>query len=306
MKLFAGLIALTFGVAIAAVAGFFSVTGLAALFAAAFWPIIAMGGVLESGKIVAAGWLHANWLNPHVSVLHKTYLISAIGALMLITAIGIYGFLAKSHLDQEVPLGTVTLQISQRQQQIDTDRDNIKRLNDRQTQLDAAVNSLIQQNFVLRSQSLRNQQKIERGQIATDLLAGQQDIDRLSRELLPLRMQTNDVDAKLGPVKYVAELFGWSNPDTAVRMVILILMFAFDPLAVVLVLSGCISMREWFDRAENPTPSEELHQQPIAPVIVRSLPQSDDKQTILAMLRRNPGIVEDVIDTVLEWHEQHR
>lgn len=317
MKLFSGLIAMTTAVAIAAVAGFFSITGLAALFAASFWPVVAMGSVLECGKIVAAGWLHANRHNPNVSILHKGYLAAAVIALMLITAIGIYGYLAKSHLDQSIPLGTVNLQIEQRQRQIDTDHDNIQRLNVRQAQLDAAINSLIQQQYVLRSQSLRTEQKTERDQIATALLAAQQDINRLSQELLPLQMQTNDVAAKFGPVKYVAELFGWTNPDAAVRMVILILMFAFDPLAVVLVLSACTSFSEWWEQqpirepdAPKPAlPETSFYDQPIPPVIIRrsEKPNPDaDKQTILAMLRRNPSVVEDVIDTVLEWHEQHR
>lgn len=308
---------------IASMAGFYSITGMASLFSASFWPIILMMASLESGKIVAAGWLHANWRNPRVSFLHKGYLAAAILALMLITAIGIYGYLAKSHLDQSVPLGTVHLQIDQRERQIATDRDNIQHLDTRQAQLDAAVDSLIQQNYVLRSQSLRNQQKGEREQIANARFAAQQDIDRLSQELLPLRTQTNDVAAKLGPVKYVAELFGWTNPDAAVRMVILILMFAFDPLAVVLVLSACTSLSEWYEqrltREVMPEPEPSLppeasfYQQPIEPIIIRSTHKSiddvdpeSDKQTILNMLRRSPGIVEDVIDTVLEWHEQHR
>src|SRR4051812_43974174 len=114
MKLFSALIALVFAIAIASVAGFFSIIGLASLFAAAFWPVVLMGAVLEGGKLVAAGWLHANWHNRNVSPLHKGYLTAAILALMLITAIGVYGFLAKGHLDQQVPLASVSLQIAQR------------------------------------------------------------------------------------------------------------------------------------------------------------------------------------------------
>ena len=313
MKLFFGLLALTSAAAIAAVAALFSLTGLAAIFAASYWPIIAMGAVLENGKLVAASWLHANWSNPRVSWFHKGYLSAAILALMLITAIGIYGYLAKGHLDQEVPLGTANLQIAQRQQQIDTDRANITRLTDRQAQLDAAVNSLIQQNFVVRSQSIRAQQKAEREQIAGDLLTAQHDVDRLSQEMLPLKMQTNDVEAKLGPVKYVADLFGWTDRDAAVRMIILILMVAFDPLAISLVLAGSISVQEWIEQRSGP--NEAKQEEPLSsaflsvpPIIHSTYPvdPESDKQAILAMLRRNPSVVEDVIDSVLEWHEQHR
>jgi len=258
MKLFFGLLALASAISIAAVAAMFSLIGLAAIFAATFWPIIAMGAVLETGKVVTAGWLHANWRNPNVSRFHKGYLSTAIVALMLITAIGIYGYLAKGHLDQQVPLGTTDLQIAQRQQQIDTDRENITRLNNRQAQLDAAVNSLIQQNFVVRSQSIRSQQATEREQITSDRAAAQKDIDRLSQEMLPLKMQNNNVEAKLGPVKYVADLFGWTNPDVAVRLVILILIFAFDPLAIALVIAGSISIQEWLERSlDEVEPSKE-------------------------------------------------
>lgn len=295
-----------------------------ALFPADGVTIAIMMGVLEISKLVAAGWLHTNWRNRTVSFLHKGYLCLAIVALMTITAIGIYGYLAKGYLEQQIPLGTVELHIAQRQQQITTDQDEIKHLNDRQTQLDAAVNSLIEQKQVMLSQRLRNQQKNERAQIADDLTAKQSDIDRLTTELVPLKMTTNDVEAKLGPIKYVAELFGWTKPDIAVRMVILILMFAFDPLAVVLVLSGAISIREMMGSEVLPKPPKDkpaprLQSEPFPPIIIPRRLDTDigvhleplstgdetDKQNILAMLQRNPSIIEEVIDTVIEWYDQH-
>ena len=287
-----------------------------------------MGGVLEFGKLLVAAWLHGNWRNPKVSMVHKGYLSLAIIALMLITSIGIYGYLAKGFLDQQTPLGAVSIQIAQKQQQIDTATENIKHLNDRQSQLDAAVNSLIGQNQVVRSQTIRNQQKKERDQIVGEITTDQKDIERLTNELVPLKMSTNDVEAKLGPIKYVAELFGWTKPDVAVRFVILILMFAFDPLAVVLIISGSISFNEWLEerKLQQPEPKIVEVQQapkkisrpdPFEPIIIGKRLDTDikvdlipvtgesDKETILAILQRNPDTMEDIIDTVIEWHEQH-
>ena len=246
---------------------------------------------------------------------------------MIITSIGIYGYLAKGFLDQQTPLGAVSIQIAQKQQQIDTDTENIKHLNERQSQLDAAVNSLIGQNQVIRSQSIRSQQKKERDQIAVDLTTNQKEVERLTNELVPLKMSTNDVEAKLGPIKYVAELFGWTKPDVAVRFVILILMFAFDPLAVVLIISGSISFGEWLETRKTKEPEvapiqvettkKVARPNPFDPIIIGKRLDTDikvdlmpvtgesDKETILAILQRNPDTMEDIIDTVIEWHEQH-
>ena len=307
MQLLFGLLAGIVAFAIAAVAGFFSITGMTALFAAAYWPVVTMMVVLEAGKLTAAGWLHAHWRSLRVSLPHKVYLALAIVALMLITAIGIYGFLAKGFLDQQVPSQAMSLQIAQREQQIAVARTNLADLTARQGQLDAAVNSLITQNFVLRSQAVRTQQRQEREQIASEIKTTQQAIEQQTSDLLPMQMAANTAQAKLGPVKYVADLFGWTQPDIAVRMVILTLMFAFDPLAVALVIASSISLGEWLNKDAPAVPVPSVSDSD--PPIIHLDPHVDaatDKQTVLAILRRNPDVVEDVLDTVLEWHGQHR
>jgi hypothetical protein len=291
-------------------AAIISIIGMTALFPGDGIIIAIMMAILEASKLVAAAWLHANWRNAAVSVLHKLYLGLAILALMLITAIGVYGYLAKGYLEQQTPLASVQLHIDQKTQQIETDNNNIKRLTERQAQLDAAVNALITQNQVARSQTIRNQQRKEREQIAADLKTTQQDIVKLTDELVPLRMATNTVHTKLGPVKYVADLFGWTDPDSAVRMVILVLMFAFDPLAIVLILSGSISMSGGAKKTEaviarsNHAPrkiSRVLETNPSV-TVKRMETEDSDKLTILEILRRNPAIIEDIIDSVIELH----
>ena len=90
----------TLGVAlvISAIAAYYSIVGLATLFAAALIPVIIMGAALEVGKITAAVWLKLNWAR--ASLTYKLYLIPAVAILMFLTSMGIFGFLSKAHLDQ--------------------------------------------------------------------------------------------------------------------------------------------------------------------------------------------------------------
>lgn len=246
-KLFSGILCLVFALAISCVAAFFSVTGLATIFSAAFMSVVVMGVVLESGKLVAAGWLHANWKNPRAGFIIKAYLCLAIFALMIITGIGIYGYLSKAYLDQSAPVGVVNVQIQAYQQQIDQDNSNINRFTTEQKQMDSQIDSLVNQNKIYLSQSIRKSQTSERAQVQTEITQAEQDIVVLNQKMEPLQVQESGTNAKLGPIKYVAALIGWTDLDSAVRLVILIIMFAFDPLAVVLLLSGTISLGEWMD-----------------------------------------------------------
>jgi len=268
MKLLSGITTLLLAIIISCVAAYFSVIGLAALFAGAAIPVIIMGTSLEAGKLVAAQWLKSNWANPKVNFLHKTYLLMAIVVLMLITSLGIYGFLSKGHLEQEAPVAGVELQIAQRQQQVTMLETQNKRLYDQMSQLDAGINSFLKGDKAERANAVRNKQKSERKEIDKQIADNNAKIQALNDEILPLKVQTSEVEAKLGPVKYVAELFGWKETGTAVRFVIMLLMFAFDPLALVLLLSATITFTDYFDERKRagvlvpPAPIPEPVQQP--------------------------------------------
>tara|TARA_Y100001972_G_scaffold129225_1_gene195408 strand:- start:2952 stop:4754 length:1803 start_codon:yes stop_codon:yes gene_type:complete len=107
------LILLTFltALAISTVAIYYSVLGLTAIFAAAFWPIVIMGSVLEVAKLVTASWLYQNWET--IPRLLKAYLTTAIIILMIITSMGIFGFLSKAHVEQTAPSSIITNKINQ-------------------------------------------------------------------------------------------------------------------------------------------------------------------------------------------------
>lgn len=244
MKLFTGFLTLFLAILISAVAAYFSIAGLVAIFPATAFAIMLMGVVLEAGKVVSAGWLHANWKNPHVNALHKTYMIVAISALMVITSLGIYGYLAKGHLEQQTPLASIELQINQKQSQIDLLTVDIESQNTRIKQMDSAVNSLIGNDKAERGLRYRYSQRSERKQAQASIDSNNEKIQQLTTELVPLKLKVNEVETKLGPLKYVAQLFGFTDTDFAVRMVILVIMSAFDPLAIILVISSIITISE--------------------------------------------------------------
>lgn len=125
-----GIFTLIVAVIISAVAAYYSIVGLTAIFAAAVIPIIIMGAVLEVGKITAAVWLKINW--HRASLTYKLYLVPAVALLMLLTSMGIFGFLSKAHSDQILIKGDTNEQVALYDEQIKVERetiDNAKSLN---------------------------------------------------------------------------------------------------------------------------------------------------------------------------------
>lgn len=246
MKLFNGIFTLLVGLLISAVAGYFSIVGLAALFAAGGMSILLMGASLEVGKLTAASWLKIHWADKTVSWIHKSYLMIAVAALMVITSIGIYGYLAAGHLEQKAPLAGINIQSEQLESRLAQYQSENDRLMSRLTQIDQNINSFITQGAASRGLSASQSLQQERDRISTKIEENNTQINTLNDQLVPLKTQNSTVEAKLGPVKYLAQLIGYGDsPETAVQLVILLIMIPFDPLAVVLVLSGMISINQW-------------------------------------------------------------
>jgi hypothetical protein len=241
MKIIIGSVTMMLALLISGVAAYFSVVGLAAIFPATAGAVILMGCALEAGKLSSAGWLHSNWTNPKASALHRGYMVAAVGALMLITSLGIYGFLAKGHLEEQTPLAPVELQIGQKQAQIVQINADVVRLTAQQTQITGAVTAAITADA---TKGLRTRGHLsgESKDIQSKIDADNAQLNKLTTDLVPLKLQVNEVETKLGPIKYLGEAIGLKDTEGAVRIVIMILMFAFDPLAVVMVLSGAISI----------------------------------------------------------------
>jgi len=230
---------------IAAVAAWYSIVGLAAIFAGAVIPIVIMGSVLEIGKLVTASWLHQNWKT--VSLWMKSYLTLSVLLLMVITSLGIFGFLSKAHLEHSIAIGgTNELQIENLERQIDRQQSIITDSETVLAQLDAQVQTLIDYDRIRgRSGSIatRKGQAEERQALNEDIDAAYIRVEELQTQLSPFKRDQLAIEVEVGPLKYIAELiYGQDNAedyfDEAVRAVIILLIITFDPLAVVLLLAA--------------------------------------------------------------------
>ena len=229
---------------IAVVAAWYSIVGLTAIFAGAVIPIIIMGTVLEIGKLVTAAWLHQNWKT--VSLWMKSYLTSSVFLLMVITSLGIFGFLSKAHLEHSISTGgTNELRISNLERQIGNQQRIITDSEKVLSQLDQTVQVLLDADRIRgRSGALatRKDQAEERDVLNQSINDAYGVIEQYQEELSPLQQEKLAIEVEVGPLKYIAELIYGDEAedyfDEAVRIVILLLIFTFDPLAIVLLLAA--------------------------------------------------------------------
>ena len=235
-------------ISISVIAAGYSIVGLATLFAGAVVPIIAMGSALEVGKLVAASWLYHNW-NSDVPRLLKSYLFGAIIVLVFITSLGIFGFLSKAHLDQVKPTSSNAIKIEVIDKQINQQNLIIDRAEKQITLLDKALQVYIDKEYVSKGLKERKKQEEERTLLNNAINEASDKIVELTNQKAELSLAQDKIEAEVGPIKYVAELIygekAQDNFDKSVRFVILILIFVFDPLAVLLLIAANISLRQW-------------------------------------------------------------
>ena len=232
-------------------AAVYSILGLTAIFAAAFWSIVILGGSLEVGKIVTVLWLHKYWKQAEIQ--YKLYLCSAVIILMVLTSMGIFGYLSKAHLDQAVPSGDIQAQVQIFDDKIQTQKDNIKAARAALTQMDSAVDQTMgrttDEKGADKAATLRRSQGRERTALQNDISKSQTEIVKLQEARGPIASQARKVEAEVGPIKYIAALVYGDNPDAnilekAVRWVIILIVVVFDPLALTLLLAATKAF-EW-------------------------------------------------------------
>lgn len=242
MNIFTAITLIT-ALSIAGVAAWFSIIGLMYIFAASAMSIAIMAIVLEIGKLVTASWLYRNW---DVSPLGlKLYLIPALIILMFITSLGIFGYLSRAHIESGVSVGESIASIERIDFQIAIENRNIERNESMLSQLDAAIDEFINRGFVTRGLEQRQLQANEREAIQASMANSIQLIDKLSSDKFELETKVRAFETEIGPIKYVAALL-YDNPEdhieTAVRYIILLLIFVFDPLAVLLLVAANFSI----------------------------------------------------------------
>jgi len=246
--MFTILITFLSAISISIIAAGYSIVGLSTLFAGAVVPIIAMGSALEVGKLVAASWLYHNWRSD-IPRLLKAYLFTAIIVLIFITSMGIFGFLSKAHLDQVKPTSGNNIKIELLDKQINQQQLIINRAEKQLSLLDKALEVYIDKEYVTRGLKERAKQEEERNTLNSAINNASDKIAELTNSKASLSLEQDKIEAEVGPIKYVAELIYGENAeqnfDKAVRIVILILIFVFDPLAVLLLIAANISLKQW-------------------------------------------------------------
>lgn len=229
---------------LSAIAAFYAITGLIAIFATAVIPIAIMGTALESAKLVIASWLYRRWDN--ITKVMRYYFSISLIILMLLTSMGIFGFLSKAHLDQAIPTGEVSSKVYILDDKIKYQKDIIVRNQKTIKQLDDLVEQSIgrttDEKGINAATELRRKQEGQRNKLVAEIDKAQTAINNLTKEREPIAKDLRKIEAEVGPIKYIAALIYGDKIDDnllekAVRFVIIIIVFVFDPLAVMMLIA---------------------------------------------------------------------
>ena len=244
--MFFGLVTLIVALSISAVAAYYSIVGLMAIFSAAAFSIAVMGVVLEIGKLVTASWLYQNWKT--VPKVLKYYLTSAVVILMFITSMGIFGYLSKSHIDAGPNTSQVTVKLDRVNSRIASEQKVIDRAERQLENLDKALERYVELGAVSKGLDRRESQEEERLKLTNMVNKSQDKIDEYLDQKSEYELEIKNFEVEVGPLKYISALLYGDDAltflENAVRWVILILVFVFDPLAVLLVVAANITMRD--------------------------------------------------------------
>ena len=254
---FLAYLALFSGLFLSLVAEYYSILGLTSIFAAAVIPVVIMGVALGLGKITATLWLKQNWAIAPWSM--RAYLFTAIIVLMIVTSMGIFGFLSKAHSDQSLVSGDVTAKIAVYDEKIKTAKENIDANRKALKQMDEAVDQVMARSTsetgADKAVAVRRSQQKERGRLLAEIETYQKTVASLNEERSPIAAEVRKVEAEVGPIKYIAA-FVYGDTDTtvlekAVTWVIIILIVVFDPMAVILLLASQISFQNFREREDS-------------------------------------------------------
>ena len=245
--MFFGLLTLLVALAISTVAAYYSIVGLMAIFAGAKLAIAIMGIVLEIGKLVVASWTFQNWKTSPASI--RSYFIVSVIVLMFITSLGIFGFLARAHIEQSSPTILLEERIERVDLKIVQKNTQIKRYQTRLDILDKALLRYIELGAITKGLTKIGEKDVETEVLKTKISTLETEIDGLADNKYELKNQLNLAMVEVGPIRYVASMIydevNETQLEEAVRWIIILLIFVFDPLAVMLVIAANISLKDY-------------------------------------------------------------
>lgn len=239
--MFFGILTLVTALIMASTAAWFAIAGIVAVFAGAPIAAFIMGAVIELGKVVGVSWLYRNKDEPTKI---KYALLPLVVIAMLLTSMGIFGFLSKAHLEQGAPVGNNVAKIERIDQRIQREQSTITDAETVVGQLDQTVNSLVKNDRISGpngARTVRQSQEQQRAELRKTIEEAQANIDKLEDEKFELSQSVREMELEVGPVKYIAQLIygeGETNLEKAVRLVIVAFIFVFDPMAIVLLMAA--------------------------------------------------------------------
>jgi hypothetical protein len=205
----------------------------------------------------------------------KAYFTSALVILMLITSMGIFGFLSKAHSDQSLVSGDVTAKIAVYDEKIKTAKENIDANRKALKQMDESVDQVMgrstDEKGADKAVALRRTQQKERGRLIAEIETYQKTVSSLNEERAPIAAEVRKVEAEVGPIRYIAALIYGDNPDEnmlerSVRWLIILLIIVFDPLAVLMLIAANLTQmkqKEWQEEKEKTQPAYEPDDGPL-------------------------------------------
>ena len=243
--MFFGLLTLLVALAISTVAAYYSIVGLMAIFAGAKLAIAIMGVVLEIGKLVVASWTFQNWKTSPVSI--RYYFVISVIVLMFITSLGIFGFLSRAHIEQSSPTSLLEERIERIDLKVEQKNGQIQRYQSRLGTLDDALQRYIELGAISKGLRKIGEMDNETSLLKTKIEGLENEIDELTDRKYGLKTKVNLAEVEVGPIRYVASMLydevNDSQLEEAVRWIIILLIFVFDPLAVMLVIAANISLK---------------------------------------------------------------
>lgn len=248
--MFLGILTITWAIFISTIAAWYSVVGLVAMFPGSLpLAIVLFGVAIEGGKVISTVLVHHYWNDESFRKI-RIFLISVIIVSMAVTSTGIYGYLSKGYMDHSSPVTTIQYQIDARQTELTHLQETNVALTGKLDQLNKSLSIMLDSGQATKALRTRETQKVERQEIEDQIKSNSEKILTLQNEIIDLKEQTSNVTSKLGPVQYVAKLFGWQDINTAIQLVIGMMMWCFDPLAIMLVISGVKGVEGHFKRRQ--------------------------------------------------------
>lgn len=274
-------------IALSITAEYYAIMGLMAIFSGSPIAIAIMGGALGLSKILITSWLYRNW--KQTSILLKVYFSVAVCILMLLTSMGIFGYLSKAHLDQGVVSGDVTAAVALIDEKINIQKENInaarKTISQLDSQVDAALSRTTDATGADRSTAIRRSQTKERTKLLEEISTAQAEIAKLNEQRAPIAVELRKVEAEVGPIKYIAAFIYEDSADQnslekAVRWLIVLIVLVFDPLAVLMFIAVNQTLAQQKPQKEETTIEEVVDAVPNNDMEFDSGIRADDQITI--------------------------